>query len=441
MTRLLLVAAVAVVAVLAAGVVSGAEWNVYPGASIQDAVDGAGDGDMIYVHAGTYIENVNVDKRVTLIGDGVDVVTVWAANASNHVFDVTANWVNITGFTVTNATDSWNAGICLNNVNRCNISDNTASNSFYGIYLSSSGNNNTLSGNNALINAYGISLSSSNNNTLRGNNVSSNNGQGIYLSCSNNNMLIENNANFNYGGIYLQSSWNNNLNENTANFNTNGFTICSSSNNLFFKNTVKSNKYHGITFNFFSNNNTLDDNIFLNNQISGISLSSSNSNIFTNNDISSNSKNGIYIYDSTNNYIHHNNIINNTKQATDLTSTNFWDSSYPSGGNYWNDYKGIDFKSGPNQNMTGSDGIGDTPYDIPGGNSTDHYPLMHPWEEPPPLKGDLDGDSQITSKDAAIVLEIAVGSSQFDDAADVSGDGRVTSLDALIILQVAAGTC
>jgi len=45
MTRLLLVAA-AVVAVLAAGVVSGAgaEWDVYPGEGtpIQDAIDGAG---------------------------------------------------------------------------------------------------------------------------------------------------------------------------------------------------------------------------------------------------------------------------------------------------------------------------------------------------------------------------------------------------------------
>ncbi|RZB31068.1 MAG: hypothetical protein AEth_01022, partial [Candidatus Argoarchaeum ethanivorans] len=57
-----------------------------------------------------------------------------------------------------------------------------------------------------------------------------------------------------------------------------------------------------------------------------------------------------------------------------------------------------------------------------------------------PKKGDLDGDSQITSTDAAIVLEIAVGSrpcnSQILAIADVSGDGRVSSLDALIILQM-----
>ena len=52
MTRLLPVAAALVVVLAAAGVVSGAEWDVYPGAGtpIQDAVDGVGDGDTIYVH-------------------------------------------------------------------------------------------------------------------------------------------------------------------------------------------------------------------------------------------------------------------------------------------------------------------------------------------------------------------------------------------------------
>ena len=62
------------VAVLAAaGVGSGAGWGVYLGAGtpIQMAIDGAGEGDTIYVHAGTYVENVDVYKRVTLIGDGV----------------------------------------------------------------------------------------------------------------------------------------------------------------------------------------------------------------------------------------------------------------------------------------------------------------------------------------------------------------------------------
>jgi len=64
---------VGVLAVLLA--CAGAEWDMYPGNSIQATVNAASSGDTVYVHAGTYIENVNVDKRVTLEGDGADVGT------------------------------------------------------------------------------------------------------------------------------------------------------------------------------------------------------------------------------------------------------------------------------------------------------------------------------------------------------------------------------
>ena len=55
------------------------------------------------------------------------------------------------------------------------------------------------------------------------------------------------------------------------------------------------------------------------------------------------------------------------------------------------------------------------------------------------IRGDLDGDRVITSTDAAIALEIALGSRSFDDVADVNRDGKVSSIDALMILQAAAG--
>jgi hypothetical protein len=52
---------------------------------------------------------------------------------------------------------------------------------------------------------------------------------------------------------------------------------------------------------------------------------------------------------------------------------NTWDDGYPSGGNYWSDYVGVDVEMGPNQDLPGSDGLGDTPYNIDASN-TDHYP-------------------------------------------------------------------
>jgi hypothetical protein len=57
---------------------------------------------------------------------------------------------------------------------------------------------------------------------------------------------------------------------------------------------------------------------------------------------------------------------------------NSWDDDYPYGGNYWSDYTGVDVKSGPYQNETGSDGIGDTPHVI-GEDNQDNYPLMKPY--------------------------------------------------------------
>jgi len=54
------------------------------------------------------------------------------------------------------------------------------------------------------------------------------------------------------------------------------------------------------------------------------------------------------------------------------------------------------------------------------------------------MRGDLNGDDQITPADATIALRLAA-SGGWDPAADVDGDRRITSLDALMILQAAGG--
>jgi parallel beta-helix repeat protein len=79
----------------------------------------------------------------------------------------------------------------------------------------------------------------------------------------------------------------------------------------------------------------------------------------------------------SNNLFYHNNILGSIgNQVTmPLNSLDVWDDGYPSGGNYWSDYNGTDLRSGPSQNVTGSDGIGDTQYVIDS-NNIDHYPLM-----------------------------------------------------------------
>jgi hypothetical protein len=86
---------------------------------------------------------------------------------------------------------------------------------------------------------------------------------------------------------------------------------------------------------------------------------------------------GIYLSGSSSNRVHHTNIIDNANQAYDDRSDNYWDDGYPSGGNYWSDYNGIDLNSTPTQDVPPPDGKGDTPYVIDS-DSSDNYPLISP---------------------------------------------------------------
>jgi parallel beta-helix repeat protein len=195
-------------------------------------------------------------------------------------------------------------------------------------------NNAKISGNNLTANNYyGIRLFSSSNNTVIGNKISANDYCGIRLFSSSNNTVIGNNitANSNFG-IYLNpSSDNNNIRGNDVTANKYGFWIESSSNNSVSGNRVKNNVC------------------------------------------------GIRLYSSFSNRIYHNDFIN-SEQQTLLSGSfyNAWDDGYPSGGNYWSDYGGVDLESGLFQNETGSDGMGDMPHII-NENNTDNYPLMKPY--------------------------------------------------------------
>nr|QNO41759.1 hypothetical protein CNIJDLFC_00005 [Methanosarcinales archaeon ANME-2c ERB4] len=108
---------------------------------IQSAVDGADSGDTIFVRNGSYTDNVDVDKTLTLRGEGADVVKVTAADSGNHVFEVSAGWVNFSGFAVRGATGDYVAGICLVDADHCNISYSIVSNNNRGINLVGSSNN------------------------------------------------------------------------------------------------------------------------------------------------------------------------------------------------------------------------------------------------------------------------------------------------------------
>ena len=137
---------------------------------------------------------------------------------------------------------------------------------------------------------------------------------------------------------------------------------------------IEGNDY-GIECLAYSDNTTISRNNITANNLIGIWIVGSSNDTITGNIIAGTTQTGIDLESSFNDTIYHNNFIGNTIQFSLYDSTAAWDNGYPSGGNYWSDYSGTDVHSGPNQNMTGSDGIGDTPYifDL---NNVDNYPLM-----------------------------------------------------------------
>ena len=98
------------------------------------------------------------------------------------------------------------------------------------------------------------------------------------------------------------------------------------------------------------------------------------------NEISNNGK-GVILHFTFDSVVYHNNFDNNYIQAIDTNSTNnSWDNGYPSGGNHWSDYTGVDNCSGPNQDVCpSSDGIGDTTYVF--SYNQDNYPLTNPYSQ------------------------------------------------------------
>jgi parallel beta-helix repeat protein len=126
---------------------------------------------------------------------------------------------------------------------------------------------------------------------------------------------------------------------------------------------------------------TLFNNTVNNNSWDGICIEDSNGCIIHNNTCDFNGDNGIYLEDVSNSVVYFNDLNNfdegtgefhNAAEAGTSPSTNRWYNETLMRGNRYSDYDGID---------ANGDGVGDTPYTIPGGEeassiNSDPYPLM-----------------------------------------------------------------
>jgi parallel beta-helix repeat protein len=386
---------------------------------IQSAVNNATAGDTIIIKDGTYTENVAVETSSLTIRseNGSDHTIVHAEHNWVHVFMVTASHVNMSELTVTGTIYACVAGICLKDASDCNISNNVATDNFFGIYLADNSSNSIVSNNLAYSNHRpGIVLHGAFNNRISNNTAYGNGGSGCALSWKSHNNTLSNNTIYTgYVGIGSGQGAYNNM-------------ICN--------NRIWDITESGVRIIYGTHNSSI-----YNNNISscgvGIEITEGFDNRAYNNNISD-SGNGTAFTRSSGNRVYLNNFINNTNEvysedstdnlcnSTDEVKYTYNNTTYTDYlGNYWDGYNGDDGDG---------NGIGDMSFDM--GYATDDHPLMEPWENyriasPTPA---------FTSADAVIALEIAVGGRPFDSELDVNGDGVVTSLDALLILQAATGS-
>ncbi|MBI5237527.1 MAG: right-handed parallel beta-helix repeat-containing protein [Deltaproteobacteria bacterium] len=198
--------------------------------TIQDAVNSAKPNDVITVKAGTYSENIAINKPLTLISHGgADSVNIVAAKEDEPVIIITGANVAVTGFTLTGSAI---AGIVIKNTADARIRGNKSLHNKNGILIYSS-KGNSLTGNIASFNnEYGIYLENSSFNKIAGNSAGSNNDKGVFLSSSSSNTITGNSINLNtWNGLMLVSSHKNIIKDNKTLRNTFGISLTDSNDN------------------------------------------------------------------------------------------------------------------------------------------------------------------------------------------------------------------
>jgi parallel beta-helix repeat protein len=220
---------------------------------IQDAINTASNGDTVFVFddSSPYIENIMIDKSISLIGAEKN-TTIIDGNRTDDVIHIQADGVTVSGFSIINSDNSLGsdaAGI-VTNANYTTITDNIIRNNFFGI--------NSI--NNPSLGDFDPSE-----NAIRNNLIYLNSWTGIFLGRTNNSIIADNSIfNNNFTGITTYLAFGNRISGNKLLNNEYGLYIIDSKKNEISGNHVTNNTRYGIVM-LDAKNNVISQNNFINN--------------------------------------------------------------------------------------------------------------------------------------------------------------------------------
>ena len=239
---------------------------------IQDAINNASEGNIIYVYNGTYYENIVIDITMDLVGEGSNKTIIDGGNQKDVVKINRADEVTLSGFTIQNSGES-KAGVYLYKSADGVISGNFIIDNTYGVYVyknASTGRSHTTISDNIILRSsvFGVWLYKSSYNVISNNIINDGGVYGIGLCFWSTDAVVNGNtiSNNKIKGIVGRYVYNNEIYENIIKNNGYGIHFMNAvSNNRIHDNHIEDNTMYGIGFENISANNVVERNNFMSN--------------------------------------------------------------------------------------------------------------------------------------------------------------------------------
>lgn len=345
-------------------------WTVRPGESIQAAIDAAAAGDTVEVQRARYVENLRIEKPLTL--RGVDRPTI-SGGLKGDVIRVTAEDVTIEGLIVSDSGDSLreqNSGIYIwPGSHRAVIRNCDITYSLFGLWIEQANDvlveGNLITGKREYrspMRGNGIQLYNTRRAQVIGNNVSFVR-DALYVDVSHDAVFRGNRLHHSRYGTHYMNSYRNLWEDNDVWMNRGGLALMEVRDQVVRNNRVWANSDHGIMLRTIQDA-VVEDNIVAGNA-RGFFIYDAEYNVLRGNLITDNIV-GVHLWaGSKNNEVEMNDFVGNREQVRYVGARDMvWGEAQ---GNHWSNYLGWD---------RNGDGIGDVPYEA--NDMVDRLSWRHP---------------------------------------------------------------